>query len=103
MRADFHPMPFIIGIIVGITITAILLWLNYKKATREKRYDERYNNLQYQSRAVAWSVSALTLVIAFGVLYIMQGFSLATIIVLLVYIIHLLTQFFMYLYMKKRY
>lgn len=68
MRESFELMPFVIGGILGVALTAIALYFIKRKGRIEKRYDERYNMLQYQSRSLAWGVTTLTLVIAFTIL-----------------------------------
>lgn len=102
MRESFELMPFVIGGILGVALTAIALYFIKRKGQIEKRYDERYNMLQYQSRSLAWGVTTLTLVIAFTILYIMEGYSLATFLVLLVYLLHVGVQIIYYQHLKKR-
>ncbi len=102
MREGFDVIPFVIGGVIGVVLSLMTVYFIKRKGEREKRYDERYIVMQYQSRSLAWGVTALTLVVVFAVLYIVEGFSLATFLVLATYIIHLAVQWLYYQKLKSR-
>ena len=87
MREDFNLMPFMLGLSAGIVFALIVLYFVVKKGKKERRFDERYQRIQEQSKSLAWGITVLAILIAWTIVIIFEGPGLAYFLFTAVYVI----------------
>lgn len=90
MHEGFNLAGFSAGLLVGMVITTIILFINWRKGKKERRYDERYVRVREQAGRLAWSVTVLAIVVACAVLYIFEGKGLAFYLLIVLYVISMM-------------
>ncbi|WHT49430.1 hypothetical protein QNH10_07815 [Sporosarcina thermotolerans] len=49
------------GFITGAGIVLLIAFLYFKKGSKERRFDERYQEVHGKARTVSWTITLLTL------------------------------------------
>lgn len=91
MHEDFHLGAFLTGLPLGITVTLIVLFFVWRKGKKERKFDERYANIQKQAKSIGWGVTTIALLIGWTIVIIVEGASLAFFILMGIYVVHMLS------------
>ncbi|MFC4411551.1 DUF3796 domain-containing protein [Chungangia koreensis] len=84
---DFNWLAGLSGLVTGVLVASLVMYINYRIGKKQRRYDERYEQIHNWGKAIAWSVTVLALVIGWGVIIVVEGASLAFFILSGIYVI----------------
>lgn len=89
MFEGFHVWTFLLGLPLGLLITAIILFFNWKRGKKERRFDERYAQMHQYARSLSWGVTTVTILLMWMIVIIVEGPGLAFFIITGVWVIHM--------------
>ena len=78
------------GLVTGILVASLAMYFNYRIGKKQRRFDERYQQIHNWAKALAWSVTVLAIVIGWAVIIVMEGASLAFFVITAIYVISML-------------
>ena len=91
MYENFNSPYFLLGLAAGIVfglIVGYFVWyFVVKKGKKERRFDERYKRIQEQAKSFAFGIMLLAILIAWSLVYIFEGPSLAFFLFTALYVI----------------
>lgn len=87
MHEGFDIWTFLMGLPLGLLITGIVWYFNWKRGKKERRFDERYKRIQDQARSISLIVTAIAIVIAWIVIMIFEGASLSFFLIMGIWIV----------------
>ncbi|WP_342514534.1 DUF3796 domain-containing protein [Sporosarcina sp. FSL K6-1522] len=87
MYEGFDLLAFMLGLPTGLVIALSVWYFVRKKGKKERRYDERYQRIQEQAKSLSWTVTVVTIVIAWAVVIIFEGPGLAFFLFAALYVI----------------
>lgn len=76
MYEGFSLWSFLLGLPLGLVITAIVLYITRKKLRKANAYDERYVTVHTKGQAFAWKCSTIAIILAW--LYVMISEKIGT-------------------------
>ncbi len=91
MYEGFDIWIFLAGLPLGLAITAIVLFISWRKGKKARRFDERYTTIHQQARSISWSVTTAAILIAWAIVIIVEGPHLAFFILSGIWGIHMLS------------
>lgn len=91
MYEGFHIWTFLAGLPLGIVIAAIILYFNWRNGKKERRFDERYTNIHRHARSVSWMATTIALIIAWGIVIIIEGPKLAFFVITGLWFVHMIS------------
>lgn len=65
------------GFITGAGVVLLIAFLYFKKGKKERRFDERYQEVHEKARTVSWSITLITLMLMWVGALIFEGPKLA--------------------------
>lgn len=65
------------GFITGAGLVLLIAFLYFKKGKKERRFDERYQEVHEKARTVSWSITLITLMLMWVGALIFEGPKLA--------------------------
>ena len=65
------------GFITGAGVVLLIAFLYFKKGKKERRFDERYQEVHEKARTVSWSITLITLMLIWVGALIFEGPKLA--------------------------
>lgn len=80
----------LVGFIVGFSTFAIFFYINYRIGKKQRRFDERYQQVQKHARSLAWGISTILLVSAWTITYFVEGLGFSFFLLTFVYVSHLI-------------
>lgn len=75
----------IAGFITGAGIVLLIAFLYFKKGNKERRFDERYQEVHGKARTLSWTITLLTLLFMWVGVLIFDGPNLAFILLATAY------------------
>jgi len=88
---DFNWLAGLSGLVTGVLVASLAMYINYRIGKKQRRFDERYEQIHNRAKALAWSVTVLAIVISWGVVIVMEGASLSFFILTGVYVVSMLS------------
>ena len=95
-------METIAGFVTGAGMTLLLLYLYVRKGKKERRFDERYEQVHSLARNVSWSLTLVVLTAMWITLLLTQGPALAFYLVLSAYGVLLVSYLISVFYLNRR-
>lgn len=89
MYEDFNIWSFLLGLPLGLTISAIVLYFVWKKGKKERLFDERYKNIHRHARSISWMVMTFAILVAWFIVILVEGPKLAFFIMSALWAIHM--------------
>lgn len=91
MHEGFDIWAFLIGLPLGLLITGIVFYFNWRRGKKERRFDERYKRIQDQARSISLIVTAIAIVIAWLVIMIFEGIGLPFFLMTGIYVVMMIS------------
>lgn len=91
MYEGFDLGAFLMGLPFGITTALIVLFFVWRKGKKERRFDERYENIQRHAKSIGWGVTTIALLIGWAIIILTEGASPAFFIFMGVWVVHMLS------------
>jgi hypothetical protein len=82
---------FFSGLPLGIVITLIIWYFIWKKGKKERKYDERYYRIHDQARSMSWSVTTISIIIVWFVVFMVEGLGLAFYLMTGIWVMHMVS------------
>ncbi len=95
-------METVAGFFTGAGVSLLLLYLYFRKGKKERRFDERYQQVHSLARNVSWSLTLLTLTAMWITLLLLDGPRLAFYLVLSAYGILLASYLISVFFLNRR-
>lgn len=91
MWDGFELWTFLAGLPLGLLVASIILYISWRKGKKEKRYDERYQSIHHSAKSLSWGVTTGAILIAWMIILIYEGPSLAFFILTGVWCLHMMS------------
>ncbi|MFJ7935490.1 hypothetical protein [Sporosarcina sp. NPDC096371] len=91
MYEGFDIWTFLVGLPLGLLIASIILFMNWKKGKKERRFDERYTTVHQHARSISWGVTTAAILIAWTIVIIVEGPGLAFFILTGLWVTHMVS------------
>lgn len=79
------------GLLLGSLIATVVLYINYRIGKKQRRFDERYEQIHNKGRSIAWVATVFAILVGWGVVIVMEGASLAFFIITFIYIVSMIS------------
>ena len=91
MYEGFNIWTFLAGLPLGLAVAGIVLFISWRRGKKERRFDERYTRIHQNARSISWGVTTVTLLIAWTIVTLVEGPSLAFFVLSGVWVTHMLS------------
>lgn len=91
MYEGFDLGTFFMGLPLGITIALIISFFVWRKGKKERRFDERYENIQRHAKSIGWGATTIAILIGWAIVIIVEGAGPAFFILMGIYVVHMLS------------
>lgn len=91
MYEGFDLGAFLMGLPFGITISLVVLLFVWRKGKKERRFDERYENVQKHAKSIGWGATTIALLIGWAIIILTEGASPAFFILMGIWVVHMLS------------
>lgn len=103
MNLALHLPDFLKGFGVGFIVMIIIQIVYWRRGKKLRRFDERYEKIQLESRSISWGFTLIALIVAIMLLAIIDGWSNGFIALISVYAITIISYFIATIVKKRRY
>jgi hypothetical protein len=91
MYEEFDWLAFILGLPTGLAIAGVVIYFNWRKGKKERRFDERYTRIHQHARSFSWIVTYFAIIIAWFIVILVEGVSLSFFIVTGLWVAHMIS------------
>jgi hypothetical protein len=91
MYEGFDIWTFLAGLPLGLAIAVVVLFISWKKGKKNRLFDERYTRIHQHARSISWGVTTGAILIAWTIVIIVEGPSLAFFILSGIWVTHMLS------------
>jgi len=100
---DFNWLAGLSGLICGVLVASIVMYINYRIGKKQRRFDERYQQIHNTARSISWSVTTLTVILGWGAVIVVEGASFAFFIITGIYVIGMISYIIAAAYASKKF
>ena len=91
MYEEFNIWTFLAGLPLGLAVAGIVLFVSWRRGKKERRFDERYTRIHQHARSISWGVTTAAVLIAWTIITLVEGPSLAFFVLSSVWVTHMLS------------
>ncbi|MFD1019462.1 DUF2178 domain-containing protein [Thalassobacillus hwangdonensis] len=90
------------GLGIACVVLLITYFINRKVGKKNRRFDERYYQITRHAKSIGWDVTLVVLLIAWGLVIIVDGIGFSFFLLTGIYVIHCLSLLFSGIYATKK-
>lgn len=91
MYEGFDIWGFLAGLPLAIAIALVLTFIAWRKGKKQRLFDERYTRIHQHARSISWIATTFTILIAWGIVIIVEGPGLAFFILTGIWVVHMVS------------
>lgn len=91
MYEGFDIWVFLAGLPLGLIIVSIVMFIFFKRGKRDRIFDERYKRIHQHARSISWVVTTAAILIAWMIVILIEGPSLAFFILTGIWVTHMMS------------
>lgn len=84
---DFDWLAGLSGLIFGVLVSSVVMYINYRIGKKQRRFDERYEQIHNKARSISWGVTCIAIILGWGAVIIVEGPGFAFFIMTGIYVI----------------
>lgn len=88
---DFNWLAGLSGLVTGVLVASIVMYINYRIGKKQRRFDERYEQIHNKARSISWGVTVIAIIIGWGAVIVVEGASFAFFIITGIYVIGMIS------------
>lgn len=81
----------LLGLPLGIAISAVVLYFSWRKGKKERRFDERYTTVHQQAKSISWGATTITIFVVWMIVIVVEGPGLTFFLLTGLWVVHMLS------------